>query len=193
MKRIWMAFLVAALVLSVAWFFRWDRKEMPVYRGSQIIYLTDRWTGQQWIKYYGKHNGREYAGEEYPKFGSGQFFAVEQSFLPALGYKKPAQERLQLEIARKEAFNKHQNMFDVFENLPPRAYERMDILDKQLQKISQQAYNMASQKLTKEAYAKRYNATYVWLCSVALLAVVTLLSYLLSVRFWSRAPVNSSL
>lgn len=180
MKKIWIVFLVAALVFAVLWFFRWDIKEMPVYKGSQIIYLTDRWTGQQWVKYYGKHNGKDYAGEEYPKFGSGEFLTVEKSFLPSLGYKKVADERAQLGMAVTKAVTESLGKRYIIGalGLPNDTYDRMDALDKQLQRIAQQAANMASQKLTKEALAKRRNASYAWFSIVALLAVATLLSYL---------------
>lgn len=56
-KGLWKLFLGICMLLLVAWPFRWDKGPQQNivgynYTKSTVIYKTDRWTGDHWVKIY---------------------------------------------------------------------------------------------------------------------------------------------
>lgn len=51
------------ILLFGTWFFRWKQVAAKTVNGVKKIYLTDQWTGQNWIKSIGvSHEGKLYDG-----------------------------------------------------------------------------------------------------------------------------------
>lgn len=46
-RRWWWAALAIALLLALAWFFRWEF--VGGERGGQLVYMLDRWTGRLYV------------------------------------------------------------------------------------------------------------------------------------------------
>ena len=59
MRKPWIIPLLILIFLITAGIFRWDNGPSQSFGGSlKIQYLTDRWTGQPWLKLYGSLPGR---------------------------------------------------------------------------------------------------------------------------------------
>ncbi|AVX40774.1 hypothetical protein CTH_10010 (plasmid) [Carboxydocella thermautotrophica] len=52
MKKPWIIPALISLLLLLAWPFRWEKGPTQTTPQYAIVYLKDRWTGQEWIKIY---------------------------------------------------------------------------------------------------------------------------------------------
>lgn len=104
-KRILIIFFCIILLFG-AWLFRWKQITTKTVKGVKQVYLTDRWTGQKWIKSIGVSNkGKLYDGDMIPYLSEEEIKARGKEILSGemgIERKKYLQAKMDEAIANKE-------------------------------------------------------------------------------------------
>ncbi|KUK10377.1 MAG: Uncharacterized protein XD50_1348 [Clostridia bacterium 41_269] len=97
--------------MLAAWPFRWEKGPTQTVHGSdedlKIVHLRDRWTGQNWLVYYGWHGEEVYSGETYPHLNE-EVIAKEASLILKSPEGRKKKQDLEAKLAEaKEEKKKH--------------------------------------------------------------------------------------
>lgn len=66
MQRKWLIPFAVCILLILVCFFRWEQGPTQTEKDLKVVHFRDRWTGQAWVKIYGKSGEKFYSGEMAP-------------------------------------------------------------------------------------------------------------------------------